>query len=220
MTTTGLVMVLTLLAVPIYDFYILKKFKVKTTSCLHSAGITLALNFVIFVIGMLIGLAIFGNNNDYWVIVSLILVIGISYFRFKGREISKGEVKITKIKKEKILSPKDQRVGAIRSAASMGFFVVVVTAFLLFYLKTDNSADYYLRFIDPILIGLFALWTYKKLSFWGCLIMTTLFIIGKLIMFVPAYVAGGLGGAGIGMTAVISYIMIKGVLAAYRYNYS
>ena len=39
-------------------------------------------------------------------------------------------------------------------------------------------------------------------------------------MFVPAYAAGGFGGGGIGMTVVISYFMIKGVFAAYKYNYS
>ena len=105
-------------------------------------------------------------------------------------------------------------------SAGFGFLVVVVTSLLLFYLKTDNSSDYYLKFLDPILIGLLALWTYKKLSFWGCLLMTSLFIIGKLIMFVPAYAAGGFSGGGIGMTVVISYFMIKGVFAAYKYNYS
>ena len=52
---------------------------------------------------MLVGSAIFGDNNEYWVIISLILVGGISYFRFKGREISKGKVKEAKVKKEKRL---------------------------------------------------------------------------------------------------------------------
>ena len=212
-------MILTVLGVSIYDFYILKKSKVKTTSCLSSAGITLVVNFIIFIVGMLIGSAIFGDNNEYWVIISLILVAGISYFRFKGREISKGKVKEVKTKKEKKLAPRDQQAEDIRNAAGLGFFVVVVTALLLFYLKTDNSADYYLKFLDPILIGVLAFWTYKKLSFWGCLLMTSLFIVGKLMMIVPAYAAGGSGGAGIGMSAIISYFMIKGVISAYKYNF-
>jgi len=212
-------MILTVLGVSIYDFYILKKSKVKTTSCLSSAGITLVVNFIIFIVGMLIGSAIFGDNNEYWVIISLILVAGISYFRFKGREISKGKVKEVKTKKEKKLAPRDQQAEDIRNAAGLGFFVVVVTALLLFYLKTDNSADYYLKFLDPILIGVLAFWTYKKLSFWGCLLMTSLFIVGKLMMIVPAYAAGGSGGAGIGMSVIISYFMIKGVISAYKYNF-
>ena len=220
MNLAGLIMILTVMGVSVYDFYILKKSKVKTASCLSSAGITLIVNFVIFIVGMLIGSAIFGDNNEYWVIISLILVGGISYFRFKGREISKGKVKEAKVKKEKKLSPKDKQIETIKMSAGFGFLVVVVTSLLLFYLKTDNSSDYYLRFLDPILIGLLAYWTYKKLSFWGCLLMTSLFIIGKLIMFVPAYAAGGFGGGGIGMTVVISYFMIKGVFAAYKYNYS
>ena len=212
-------MVLTVFGVSIYDFYILKKSKVKTISCLSSAGITLVVNFIIFIVGMLIGSAIFGDNNEYWVIISLILVAGISYFRFKGREISKGKVKEFKAKKEKKLSPKEQQIDAIRNAGGLGFFVVAATVLLLFYLKTDNSADYYFRFLDPILIGVLAFWTYNKLSFWGCLLMTSLFIIGKLMMIVPAYAAGGSGSAGIGMTAIISYFMIKGVIAAYKYNF-
>ena len=219
MNAAGFIMILTVLGVSIYDFYILKKSKVKTTSCLSSAGITLVVNFIIFIVGMLIGSAIFGDNNEYWVIISLILVAGISYFRFKGREISKGKVKEVKTKKEKKLAPRDQQAEDIRNAAGLGFFVVVVTALLLFYLKTDNSADYYLKFLDPILIGVLAFWTYKKLSFWGCLLMTSLFIVGKLMMIVPAYAAGGSGGAGIGMSVIISYFMIKGVISAYKYNF-
>jgi hypothetical protein len=220
MNLAGLIMILTVMGVSVYDFYILRKSKVKTTSCLSSAGITLIVNFIIFIVGMLIGSAIFGDNSEYWVIISLVLVGGVSYFRFKGREISKGKFKESKIKKEKKLSPKDKQIETIKMSAGFGFLVVVVTSLLLFYLKTDNSSDYYLRFLDPILIGLLAYWTYKKLSFWGCLLMTSLFIIGKLIMFVPAYAAGGFGGGGIGMTVVISYFMIKGVFAAYKYNYS
>ena len=220
MNLAGLIMILTVIGVSVYDFYILKKSKVKTTSCLSSAGITLIVNFVIFIVGMLIGSAIFGDNNEYWVIISLVLVGGVSYFRFKGREISKGKVKEAKVKKEKKISPKEKQVETIKMSAGFGFLVVVVTSLLLFYLKTDNSMDYYFRFLDPVLIGLFALWAYKKLSFWGSLLMTTMFIIGKLFMIIPVYASGGSGSSGIGMTVVISYFMIKGVIAAYKYNYS
>jgi len=48
------------------------------------APITLVFNLVVLFVGLLIGSAMFGNNNDYWIVVSLILVVGISYFRFKG----------------------------------------------------------------------------------------------------------------------------------------
>lgn len=221
MNLAGLVLCVSVLGISIYDFYLLNRSKVKISSCLSSAAITLAVNLVIFLIGMLIGSAIFGYNNEYWIVISFVLVVGISYFRFKGREITKGKVKEENNKKEKKLSPKAKQIDDIKMAGGFGFLVVVVTSILLFYLKTDNSIEYYLRFLDPVLIGLFALWTYKKLSFWGCLLMTILFIIGKLIMIVPAYVVpGGSGGAGIGMTVVISYFMIKGVIAAYKYNHS
>ena len=49
--------------------------------------------------------------------------------------------------------------------------------------------------------------------------MTYLFIVGKLMMIVPAYAAGDSGGAGIGMSVIISYFMIKGVISAYKYNF-
>ena len=217
--STTAFMIFLLFGIPIYDFYILKKSKLKTISCLSSAVITFVFNFVIFIFGVLIGSAIFGNNNDYWVVVSLILVIGISYLRFKGRGVSKGKFKEAIIKKEKKLSPKDEQIDSIRNACGLGFFVVIVNVILLFYLKTDNSADYYFKFLDPILIGALAFWTYKRLSFLGCLLMTLLFIIGKLLMLLPLYAAGVSSSAGIGMTVVISYFMIKGVIAAYKYNY-
>ena len=219
MSSSGIIITAILIGISIYDFNILKKSKLQITKCVSSALITLVFNLVLLGIGALIGSAIFGSNNDYWIIISLILISGISYFRFKGREISKGKIKAEKSKKKK-LSPKEQQVEAIKTAAGFGFFVVVVTTLLLFYLKTDNSMDYYFRFLDPVLIGLFALWAYKKLSFWGSLLMTTMFIIGKLFMIIPVYASGGSGSSGIGMTVVISYFMIKGVIAAYKYNHS
>lgn len=119
-------------------------------------------------------------------------------------------------KQVKKITEKEKLKQQIENAASFGFMVTLVTFGLLFYLKTDNSAEYYFSFLDPILIGSLAFWTYKKLSFWGCLLMTIIFIIGKLIYIVPVYSAGGSGSAGIGMTVVISYFMIKGVIASYK----
>jgi hypothetical protein len=218
MNIAGLVLILTVLSPSIYDFYILKKSKVKTVSCLSSSFFTLIINLVIFIVGMMIGSAIFGEGNDFWLLISVVLVAAFSYFRFKGREISKGKVKVEK-KKEKKLSPKNKQIDEIKMAATFGYLTVAVTAGLLFYLKTDNSVEYFIKFLDPAIIGLMAFWTYKKLSFWGCLSMTSLFIIGKLMMILPAYAAGGSGSAGIGMTVVISYFMIKGVIASYNYNF-
>jgi hypothetical protein len=215
MNLAALILVTLLGGISIYDFYVLKKAKVKTLTCLSSAGITLVVNVVLFIIGLMIGSAIFGEDNNVYLIVSVILVAGVSYFRFTGREIKVVKKKTKTVKDKK--SIKDKLKDDIENAASFGGLVAAVTFGLLFYLKQDNSIEYYMKFSDPILIGALAYWTYKKLSFWGCLLMTSLFIIGKLMLIIPAY-AGGYGGAGIGMTVVMSYFMIKGVIAAYKYN--
>jgi hypothetical protein len=152
-------------------------------------------------------------------IISLILIISISYFRFQGRKINKNKQsgKVTQIKK---LSPKEQQIEEIKGAAGVGGGVVILTTIYLFFIKKDNSLDYYLLFLDPILIGILAYWTYKKLSFIGCLLMTCLFIIGKLIIIILAFEAGGKGGSGgLGISIIFGYYLIKGTVSAYKYNY-
>ncbi len=103
MSSSGIIITAILIGISIYDFNILKKSKLKITKCVSSALITLVFNLVLLGIGALIGSAIFGSNNDYWIIISLILISGISYFRFKGREISKGKIKTEKSKKKNYL---------------------------------------------------------------------------------------------------------------------
>ena len=93
MSSSGIIITAILIGISIYDFNILKKSKLKITKCVSSALITLVFNLVLLGIGALIGSVIFGSNNDYWIIISLILISGISYFRFKGREISKDKIK-------------------------------------------------------------------------------------------------------------------------------
>ena len=46
--------------------------------------------------------------------------------------------------------------------------------------------------------------------------MTLLFIIGKLMFFIPLYEAGYSGGAGLGMTAIFGFV----TYAAFRYNFN
>ena len=204
--------------ISIYDFYALKKSKVRTLTCLSSAGITLVVNAVLFIIGLMIGSAIFGEDNDIYLIVSVILVTGVSFFRFIGRDLNKLKKDDTKkVKEDKKVNTKNKLADDIRGTGKFGGVLFAITVLLIFWIKKDNSAEYYLLFIDPLIIGALAYWTYKKLSFWGCLLMTSLFIIGKLMLIIPAY-AAGYGGAGIGMTVVMSYFMVKGVIAAYKYN--
>jgi len=221
MNLAALILVTLLGGISIYDFYDLKKSKVRTLTCLSSAGITLVVNAVLFIIGLLIGSAIFGEDNDIYLIVSVILVAGVSFFRFIGRDLNKlKKDDIKKVKKDKKVNTKNKLADDIRGTGKMGGVLLVLTVLLIFWIKKDNSAEYYLLFIDPLIIGALAYWTYKKLSFWSCLAMTTIFILGKLIYFLPTYVSGATGFGGIGVAGIISFYLIKGTISAYKYNYN
>ena len=101
MNISILISTLTILSVSIYDFYILKKSKVKIMSCVSSAITTLVVSQIIYLIGLAIGSVIFGNDNNYYIIISVPLVLGVYYFRFKGREVTKGKVKVEQSKELK-----------------------------------------------------------------------------------------------------------------------
>ena len=93
MESAVLLLIITLLAVSIYDFRNLRKSSVKISSCLSSSLITLVVNIIIFIISALIADAIYGyKKENKWVVIGMVLVGLFSYFRFKGREISKGKV--------------------------------------------------------------------------------------------------------------------------------
>ena len=113
---------LTILSVTIYDFYILKKANVKTMSCVSSALVTLVISQIIYLIGLVIGSAIFGNDNNYYIIISVPLVLGIYYFRFKGREVIKGKVKVEETKKPRKETFKEKAVGILSLLLGIGFY--------------------------------------------------------------------------------------------------
>ena len=54
----------------------------------------------------MIGSAIFGEDNDVYLIVSVILVSGASYFRFTGREIKVVKKKTKTVKDKKSIKDK------------------------------------------------------------------------------------------------------------------
>jgi len=218
MSSTGFILFIVLIIISIYDFYILNKAKVKISSCLSGSVITLFFNLILLSIGLLLGSLIFGDKNDYWMIISLILIIFISYFRFKGRKINekKHSEKIKQIKK---LSPQEKQVDEIKGAAGVGGAISILYCIYLFFIKKDNSLDYYLLFLDPLLIGILSYWTYKKFSFVGCLLMTCFFIIGKLVFLIPIFESGRSASGGLGLTIVFAYFLIKGTISAYKYNY-
>jgi hypothetical protein len=123
MNISILISTLTILSVSIYDFYILKKSKVKTMSCVSSAITTLVISQIIYLIGLVIGSVIFGNDNNYYIIISVPLVLGIYYFRFKGREVTKGKVKVEQSKElKKKETYEEKAVGILSLLLGIGLY--------------------------------------------------------------------------------------------------
>ena len=224
MNAQGFLILSTLFGVSIYDFYILKKSKVKITSCLSSSLITFVVNFFVMAIAVVISDSIFGKDSIIGIPLAIISILGLSYFRFKGREIVGGKVKKEKEKKEKKLSEREQQLEAIDGVSVWGYVIAVLTTVYILFtvnsgsLFTGGGESFIIRLVDPLLIAGLAFWISKKKTFIPCLLLTIVFIGGKLMMFIPLYEAGYKGGGGIGLTVIISYFLIKGTYASFKYN--
>ncbi len=95
MDLTGYIILIFVTLISIYDFYQLKKLKIKVSKCLWSAALTFVLT--IFAAGLLSALLSmpFGNalfKDEVYLILALILILIFNYYRIKGRKISKGKV--------------------------------------------------------------------------------------------------------------------------------
>ena len=95
MDLTGYIILIFVTLISIYDFYQLKKLKIKVSKCLWSAALTFVLT--IFAAGLLSALPSmpFGNalfKDEVYLILALILILIFNYYRIKGRKISKGKV--------------------------------------------------------------------------------------------------------------------------------
>ena len=226
MNVQGFLILSTLLGVSIYDFYILKKSKVKITSCLSSSLITFVVNFFVMAIAVVISDSIFGKDSFIGIPLAIISILGLSYFRFKGREIVGGKVKKEKEKekKEKKLSEREQQLEAIDGVSVWGYVIATLTTvYILFTINSGSlfsggGESFVIRLVDPLLIAGLAFWISKKKTFIPCLLLTIVFIGGKLMFFIPLYEAGYKGGGGIGLTVIISYFLIKGTFASFKYN--
>ena len=225
MNAQGFLILITLFGVSIYDFYLLKKSKVKLTSCLSSSLITFVVNFFVMAIAVVISDSIFGDDSPITIPLAIISILGLSYFRFKGREIVGGKVKKEK-EKEKKLSEKEKTLNSIDEMSTWGYVIAVLTTiYILFTINTGSlftggGENFIIRLIDPLLIAGIAFWISKKKTFLPCLLLTVVFIVGKLMMFIPLIQAGYTGGGGMGLTIIISYFLIKGTFASYKYNFS
>ncbi len=213
----------TLFGVSAYDFYLLKKSKVKISSCLWSSFITLLINFFILAFSVGFGTVLFGDESILPVIFGVLITLAISYFRFRGREVSGGKIK-KQVVKEKKLSKKEKLREDVENVSTWGYVVAVLTTiFILFTINvgspfTGGGEHFIFRLIDPIIIAGLAYWVSRKKTFVPCLLLTVVFIGGKLAMFIPLIQAGYTGGAGIGLSVIISYYLIKGTFSAYQYQ--
>ncbi len=90
MDLTGYIILIFVTLISIYDFYQLKKLKIKVSKCLWSAALTFVLT--IFAAGLLSALLSmpFGNalfKDEVYLILALILILIFNYYRIKGRKI-------------------------------------------------------------------------------------------------------------------------------------
>ena len=95
MDFTAYIILIFIPLISIYDFYQLKKLKIKATKCLWNAVLTLVLSFIAFVFLSILLSMPFGENyydHDIFNILALILILIFNYYRIKGRKISKGKV--------------------------------------------------------------------------------------------------------------------------------
>ena len=213
------------LLISIYNFYLLRKSKVKIGECISDTFVSLIINLIIaIIVGGIIGYFI-DASTFIPVLIGILAIFVFSYFKFKGRKIVKGQIKKEKeieIKKKKI-SPQQKLLDDIDGAANSGYAVCVFAIIFIFFSKDieffSQGVPFILRFADPLLIAALAYWTAKKLSFYAVLIMTIFFIVGRIYFLIPLINAGYSGGAGIGFTIIFGYWMVKGTIAAYKYNF-
>ena len=124
MDLTGYIILIFVTLISIYDFYQLKKLKIKVSKCLWSAALTFVLT--IFAAGLLSALLSmpFGNalfKDEVYLILALILILIFNYYRIKGRKISKG--KVTRDEKS-------------------GFNNIITGVIILFYICLFSSLTY------------------------------------------------------------------------------
>ena len=139
MDLTGYIILTSLIILSIYNFYQLKKLKIKITKCLWSAVLTLVLSFYATTFLSVLLSMPFGENDyehDIFIIFALILILIFNYYRIKGRKISKG--KVTRDEKS-------------------GFNNIIITILGLFCIS------FFLWFIYNCIGGSFILWD-KALS--------------------------------------------------------
>ena len=139
MDLTGYLILITATILSIYDFYQLKKLKIKATKCLSSAVLTFVLSviaaaFLSVLLSMPFGNALF--KDEVYLILALILILIFNYYRIKGRKISN----------EKVTRDENN-----------GFNNIIITILGLFFIS------FFLWFIYNCIGGSFILWD-KALS--------------------------------------------------------
>ena len=200
----------------IVNFYFLYKSKVKILTCIWDSIVICFYTLIISLISGALLKYIFDIPYPMPVILGSIFGIIFFYFKLKGTKIIKGKIKKEKVAKEKPKSEKEELKEKIGEAAMGAYFVAVVTFGWTYFAMKEGLL---LSIIDPIIISLLGYWIYSRYSFYATAIMTTYFIVGKLMFMIPMYEAGYSGGAGIGGFVIFGYLFIRGTYAAFLYNF-
>jgi|TARA_B100001964_G_C14156528_1_gene564563 hypothetical protein len=213
-----------ILLISIYNFYLLRKSKVKIKECISDTFTSLIINLIIaIIVAAIIGYFVVDASTSIPILIGILAIFVFSYFKFKGRKIVKGQIKKEKEIKEKKISPQQKLLNDIDGAANAGYAICVFSIIFIFFSKDieffSQGVPFILRFADPLIIAALAYWTAKKLSFYAVLIMTIFFIVGKIYFLSPLINAGYSGGAGIGFTIIFGYWLVKGTISAYKYNF-
>jgi len=125
MDFTGFTILISVFLISIYDFYTLRKMKVTISKCFTGSLITLILSFFgTSFLSVIISMP-FENINfkhENFLIIALILVIIINFYRINGRKVSKGKI--------------------IRDKKS-GFNNIIISILILFYIFLFSSLIFY-----------------------------------------------------------------------------
>jgi len=220
MKSISILVILITLILSSIDFYLLKKSGMKIIKCLFSSFLTFIFTFLSYAFfGYMLSVTFGRQYDEIFAIIIILFILAISYFRFKGRQIVKGEIVKKKIKE---LSIEEKLKNDVSFAVGLGYFFSLFSVIYIFFtFKNDFfGQDLLISLIDPIIFALLAYWGQKN-PFYALSIMSIIFIISKLFMISEFYEAGYKQAAGPAIVGMIffGYKLLKGVYAAALLKY-
>ena len=116
------------------------------------------------------------------------------------------------------MTPRELAIDQSKQAVLIGYVIAVFSIIFIFF-KRDNDPDYLFCFIYSLIYALLAFLGQKRDPFIPLLIMTPLFIIGKIFLLVSIIEIGGRMSGGIIVSFIIAYYLIKGLISAYQVKF-